>query len=769
MNKNLYRIIFNERRGQLMAVSENATAMGKAAGGENTTPSSARRAVVLGARATALRPLCVSVFASLGMVIVTMGSAGAQVIADPTAPGNQRPTVLQTTNGLPQINIQTPSAAGVSRNTYSQFDIQSNGAILNNARTNTQTQIGGWVQGNPWLATGGARVILNEVNSANPSHLRGYIEVAGQRAEVVIANPAGINADGAGFINASRVTITTGTPQLNGGNLEGFLVQRGTVTINGKGLDATLTDYTGILARAIQVNAGIWANDLKIVAGANQIKADHSTATSVTRAGATPMFALDVAQLGGMYAGKITLIGTESGVGVRNAGVIGATAGDVVLQSDGWLTNSGSIQASGNGGNTQISAVGDIANSGTIYATGNTNVKARGNISISGLIAAQNHATVIANGAISRIDGTSSAVLVSGLNVDGTLRTMGDLLVQASAAVTNHGTSASAGNTQIAGSEVNLSGAKVSSAELTLSAISGDLNAANANISAQGALSIQTPQTLRTDHAQVTANQINVSAHDLSNISGKITQSGTTDLTIQLSGDLNNSQGHIATNSQNLTLGATTLTNTAGKIEHAGAGTLAVNATTFDGQRGVTTSNGSLSLSAASVNLDSPTTNAAQVTLNADTLSNRTGHISQTASGQTKITANQSLDNTSGAIETNGNATISTATLVNSQGRITSAHSVNITANTAANNTDGTIVAGQDLTLIAGNVDNMRGSLQAITGNAALQLADFNNGAGGVYAGGNLNTAAANVTNAGNLSLVQWGMSLKAGRDSNGV
>ncbi len=207
----------------------------------------------------------------------TTGSANAQVIVDPSAPGNQRPTVLQTTNGLPQINIQTPSAAGVSRNTYRQFDIQSNGAILNNSRTNAQTQLGGWVQGNPWLATGSARIILNEVNSANPSQLRGYIEVAGQRAEVIIANPAGVNADGAGFINANRVTITTGTPQISGGNLEGYLVQRGTVTINGKGLDATLTDYTGILARAVQINAGIWAKDLKVVTGANQINAEHTS------------------------------------------------------------------------------------------------------------------------------------------------------------------------------------------------------------------------------------------------------------------------------------------------------------------------------------------------------------------------------------------------------------------------------------------------------------------------------------------------------------
>jgi hypothetical protein len=47
-----------------------------------------------------------------------------------------------------------------------------------------QTQLGGWVQSNGNLAGGAARVILNEVNSSNPSQLKGFVEVAGQRAEV---------------------------------------------------------------------------------------------------------------------------------------------------------------------------------------------------------------------------------------------------------------------------------------------------------------------------------------------------------------------------------------------------------------------------------------------------------------------------------------------------------------------------------------------------------------------------------------------------------
>ena len=69
--------------------------------------------------------------------------ATAQIVSDRGAPGTQRPTVLVAPNGVPLVNIQTPSAAGVSRNSYSQFDVQRNGAILNNSRTSAQTQLGG--------------------------------------------------------------------------------------------------------------------------------------------------------------------------------------------------------------------------------------------------------------------------------------------------------------------------------------------------------------------------------------------------------------------------------------------------------------------------------------------------------------------------------------------------------------------------------------------------------------------------------------------------
>ena len=396
MNTSLYRIVFNKARGCMMAVSELASSNAKGkdkscnAGGSGSRSSRHQatgddEAGTFGFSKPALK--AINSLVLLAMMVPTLTApmgAYAQVRSDPNAPGNQRPTILNSANGLPQVNIQTPNANGVSRNVYGQFDVDNRGVIINNSRTNTQTQQGGLVQGNPWLAQGSARIIVNEVNSNNPSYLNGYIEIAGQRAEIIIANPAGISVNGAGFINASSATLTTGTPIINGGNLEGYAVQKGTISINGYGLDASLTDYTGILARAVEVNAGIWANNLQIVTGANQINADQNISTPIAGIGGAPAFALDVSNLGGMYAGKISLVGTEAGLGVRNAGFLGAS-GDLIINSEGMLVNTGAINSSAN---ANVAVKGTVDNSGSISAQGNATLDSKTDILNSGSISA---------------------------------------------------------------------------------------------------------------------------------------------------------------------------------------------------------------------------------------------------------------------------------------------------------------------------------------------------------------------------------------------
>lgn len=284
-------------------------------------------------------------------------SAHAQIVADPAAPRSQQPTVLRTPGGQPLVNIQTPSAAGVSRNTYRQFDVGPEGAVLNNSRTGAPTRIGGTVGANPWLARGEARVIVNEVNSHAPSLLRGPLEIAGRSAELIVANPAGIQVQGASFLNAQRVTLAVATPQWNGGELLGLRTAGGLLRIDadlhGLGMDTRGASHTDILARAVQINAAVWAERLRVVTGENTVAASTGTETetepgAVTPVGpatattsAPPAFALDVSALGGLYANAITLVGTEAGLGVRHSGIIAARAedgaGSLVITQNGQL------------------------------------------------------------------------------------------------------------------------------------------------------------------------------------------------------------------------------------------------------------------------------------------------------------------------------------------------------------------------------------------------------------------------------------------------
>ena len=396
MNKRHYKVIFSRVLNQLVVVSELAKSQGKA---QSENVSSEQEKTGLFSTALSLNPIHFSLMLALGFVFLSP-SAHAEdmaIRADKSAPGNQQPTVLQTGNGLPQVNIQTPSKGGVSRNQYSQFDVAEKGAVLNNARKAAQTQMAGWVQGNPNLARGEAKVILNEVNSANPSRLKGYVEVAGKKADVVIANPSGIQCDGCGVINAGRTTLTTGKAEVENGQLKGYHVKGGKVTVGQKGMDNSQSDYTDIIAEKAEIKGGVWSKKgIKVTTGKNNVdrtndsvvyvgdkNTDNTDRTSETQ-GENQSYSVDVSQLGGMYSEKIHLVDNGQGLGVRNAGHIGASAGSVKIDSQGKIVNEGFI---GGSENAQLNAKKNIENRGTVYAKAQTQLNAQNIDNKQGVIA----------------------------------------------------------------------------------------------------------------------------------------------------------------------------------------------------------------------------------------------------------------------------------------------------------------------------------------------------------------------------------------------
>ncbi|EIY9325840.1 contact-dependent inhibition effector tRNA nuclease [Escherichia coli] len=300
-------------------------------------------------------------------------------------------------NGVPVVNIATPNGAGISHNRFTDYNVGKEGLILNNATGKLNpTQLGGLIQNNPNLKAGGeAKGIINEVTGGKRSLLQGYTEVAGKAANVMVANPYGITCDGCGFINTPHATLTTGRPVMNAdGSLQALEVTEGSITINGAGLDGTRSDAVSIIARATEVNAALHAKDLTVTAGANRVTADGRV-SALKGEGDVPKVAVDTGALGGMYARRIHLTSTESGVGV-NLGNLYARDGDITLDASGRLTvnNSlatGAVTAKGQGvtltgdhkagGNLSVSSRSDIVlSNGTLNSDKDLSLTAGGRI-----------------------------------------------------------------------------------------------------------------------------------------------------------------------------------------------------------------------------------------------------------------------------------------------------------------------------------------------------------------------------------------------------
>lgn len=331
------------------------------------------------------------------------------------------PTSYTHSSAATVIDIEKPNAAGVSHNLYRDFNVGANGTILNNSGDDVSHSTFGNIARNNNLTDGSASVILNEVTSKNASSLKGFIEVNGQKADVVIANPNGITCSGCSFVNTNKAILTTGKVNMtDDGAIGSYTVTGGTLTIGENGMNAA-NGYAVLLADAIKINGKVQANNALVSAG--NFTMDNSSG-SVTSAGkkatliqmtVNPQYSIDVSSLGGIEANSISMVGNNIGFGVRNKGSI-ISNGTLMLTSNGNLLNKGSI--TGKGLLSQVSTVTGITNDGSIagayylmLSSGDYIVNT-GSLSGGQLIATANGN--ITNGDSGTMTGTSGLSLTSG-------------------------------------------------------------------------------------------------------------------------------------------------------------------------------------------------------------------------------------------------------------------------------------------------------------------------------------------------------------------
>jgi len=141
------------------------------------------------------------------------------------------------------------------------------------------------------------------------------------------------------------------------------------------------TDYVDILARAVDINAGVWAKaGLSVVAGRNRIGADGTTATPLADDGSTkPELAIDMGHMCGIYSGQIYMIGIEAGVGVRNQGRHLQAGKALTISSEGKLSWGSAAQEAVTEavGDIQMTTRDDIDHHGKLYSGGTLVIESR--------------------------------------------------------------------------------------------------------------------------------------------------------------------------------------------------------------------------------------------------------------------------------------------------------------------------------------------------------------------------------------------------------
>jgi len=663
------------------------------------------------------------------LILNPIVAAAAELAVDAAAGGNTH--LGAAGNGVPVVNIATPNGAGLSHNKFTDYNVGQNGLILNNATGKTQaTQLGGIIVGNPNLKGGAAQKILNEVTGANPSQLRGYTEVAGQSAHVIVANPHGITCNGCGFINTPRATLTTGKPLMDGERLRGYDVDGGEIAIEGAGLNASNIDRFELITRSAKLNADLYAKQLAVVTGRNQVDAESLAATAKADDGsAKPQLAIDSSALGGMYAGAIRLVGTEQGVGVKLAGNMAASGGDIQIDANGQL----SLAQTSAAGSLRAKA-SDIALNGQTYAAGVAELSATGQLSNSQSLAAGQRV------ALSAAQVSNSGIVEAGVNPDNSRNAQGDVAITAQN-LRNSGSVVASRNLEAnASGTLDNQGGAFKGADTRITAAT--LDNRQGRLLAGNHLALSAAR-LDNRNGQAVANRLQVNGGALDNRLGRIEAEQALDFTLD---SLDNSgKGNLVSNGTLQARVQQKLDNQADGLLSA-KGALGVQAGTLDNRGGLVVGDAGVTLSGASLNNSAlgVISSLGELKLDVGQLDNSQGGALDSGAAL-HLTAGQ-VDNDKGSVSAKGNLQAKADRFSQQGGELLAQGALNLEAGQLDNRNGGLIAANNGVTLKGTDLLNQGGEISS-RAKVDVQTASLENGAGKVIGDAGLNLQVQRIAN----------------------
>ena len=261
----------------------------------------------------------------------------AEVVPDPASIGTR---ATKTASGIDQLDIAAPNKNGTSYNSLKELQVSEQGLILNNNKDIVaNTKIAGYVARNRNLDNSiAANLIITEVTGKNRTNINGTVEVAGKRADLVMANRNGVYVNGGNFFNTDRVTLTTGSLEMKNGDLVAINVSQGQIGIGEKGLNALNLTELELLGKTIDVSGVIKASkETRLLVSAGGQTYEYKTKEVKSKGETYKGIAIDGKSVGSMYAGKIDIISNDKGAGVNTKGDL-VSVDDIVITANGDIT-----------------------------------------------------------------------------------------------------------------------------------------------------------------------------------------------------------------------------------------------------------------------------------------------------------------------------------------------------------------------------------------------------------------------------------------------